>query len=192
MKKQFSILALLVSILFQSVAFSQDKYVVDGVVIPRNLDFEGKSLQLSGFGSRSKMFMEVYTSALYLTTLIQDPEEIMRSESNMAIRIQITSELVSSEKLTRNFEKGFERSTDKNIGQVKTRMEQLRKMLEEKIERGDVFNFFYSEKNQALMFYKNNVLKGSIPGIDFKRIFFGIWLSNDPVNEKLKNSLLGI
>ena len=41
-----------------------------------------------------------------------------------------------------------------------------------------------------------NVLKNSeyidtIPGIEFKKAFFGIWLSNDPIQKNLKQAMLG-
>jgi hypothetical protein len=38
---------------------------------------------------------------------------------------------------------------------------------------------------------KNEVLKGKIPGFDFKKALFGIWLSDKPVDETLKKHLLG-
>jgi hypothetical protein len=39
---------------------------------------------------------------------------------------------------------------------------------------------------------KNDVVKGKIPGFDFKQALFGIWLSDKPVDETLKKHLLGI
>ena len=42
------------------------------------------------------------------------------------------------------------------------------------------------------MCIKNDELKGTVPGIDFKIALFGIWLSNNPVDEQLKKDLLGI
>ena len=38
---------------------------------------------------------------------------------------------------------------------------------------------------------KNDVFKGKILGKDFKKAFFGIWLSDKPIDQKLKNDLLG-
>ena len=55
----------------------------------------------------------------------------------------------------------------------------------------DGFNLIYSPSDKSIWIYKNNILEGKIPGLEFKKAFFGIWLSDNPVDEDLKNSLLG-
>lgn len=173
------------------VANAQTEFDVDGVIVPRRIEFKGKTLELNGFGTRSKMFVEVYVQALFLSKLSQDPVEIIESESEMAIRIQITSAMVSSSKLTRNLHKGFEQSSGDIIETLRPRMEMLKEMLSDKIVENDVFNLIYNPIDTSIWIYKNDQLKGQIPGFDFKKAFFGIWLSNKPVDEKLKNDLLG-
>jgi hypothetical protein len=174
------------------VASAQTEFDVDGVIVPRKLEFKGNTLQLNGFGTRSKMFVEVYVQALFLSKLSQDPKEIIESDSQMAIRIQITSAMVSSSKLTRNLHKGFEQSSGDIIETLRPRMELLKEMLSDKIVENDVFNLIYNPNDSSIWIYKNDQLKGQIPGFDFKKAFFGIWLSDKPVDEKLKNELLGI
>lgn len=186
---------LFLSILLFSAQFAtvsaQTQFDVDGVIVPRTIPFEGKTLQLNGFGTRSKMFLEVYVQALYLSQLSQDAQDILERDSQMAIRIQITSSMVSSSKLTRNFNKGFELSSPGNIEELRPRMDMLKGFLSDKIVEGDVFNLIYNPIDTSVWVYKNDMLKGKIPGIDFKKALFGIWLSDHPVDEKLKNDLLG-
>ena len=38
---------------------------------------------------------------------------------------------------------------------------------------------------------KNNKLVELIPGLDFKKAFFGIFLSNNPIQKNLKKAMLG-
>ena len=45
--------------------------------------------------------------------------------------------------------------------------------------------------DQTMNIFKNETLKGKIPGFDFKKALFGIWLSDKPVDETLKKNLLG-
>lgn len=183
------------SILLFSVQFAtvhaQTQFDVDGVIVPRTIPFEGKTLQLNGFGTRSKMFLEVYVQALYLAQLSQDPVDIMNRDLEMGIRIQITSSMVSSSKLTRNLEKGFEQSSGDIIEELRPRMELLKGFLSDKIVKDDVFNLIYNPIDSSVWVYKNDELKGKIPGMDFKKALFGIWLSDHPVDDKLKNDLLG-
>mgnify|MGYP003448654610 FL=1 len=109
---------IILSVLFVAFQFTslsaQNTFVANGVVIPRTLEFKGKVMELSGFGVRSKMWIDVYVQALYQSFYSDKPFEVMQSNTEMAIRIQITSAMVSSGKLTRNFNSGFERSAGAN------------------------------------------------------------------------------
>ncbi len=95
MKKILLIITLVISALF-SEANAQKQIEFEGVTIPRTMAFENKTLQLNGAGSRSKMWVDVYIQALYLSQLSQNPKEIINDNLEMSIRIEITSALVSS------------------------------------------------------------------------------------------------
>lgn len=191
MKKILLLLTLLLSLQFSTVS-AQTQLDVNGVTVPRKIDFQNKSLQLNGAGGRSKMWLEVYVQALYLSQLSQDPQFIIDSDTEMAIRIEITSSMVSSNKLTKAMNTGFEKSAGSNLEELRPRIEDFKKMLSDAITEKDVFILAYSPLDQNLYVYKNEVLKGKVPGFDFKKALFGIWLSNKPVDETLKKNLLGI
>jgi hypothetical protein len=190
MKKILLLLTLLLSLSFFT-ASAQSQLEVNGVSVPRKIDIQGKTLQLNGAGGRSKMFLEVYVQALYLSQLSQDPTFIMDSDTEMAIRIEITSSMVSSNKLTKAMNTGFEKSAAKNLAELRPRIEQFKSFLSDAITEKDVFILAYNPLDQTMNVYKNEVLKGKIPGFDFKKALFGIWLSDKPVDETLKKYLLG-
>ena len=191
-KKIVLVLTLIISVLFSSEAIAQKQIVFEGVTIPRTMSFENKTLQLNGAGSRSKMWVEVYIQALYLSQLSQNPKEIINDNLEMSIRIEITSALVSSGKLTRALNAGFEKSAGADLDKYKPRMESLKGFLADEITKGDIFALTYSPSDSSIWIINNGTLKGKIPGFDFKKVFFGIWLGDKPVDEELKNSLLGI
>ncbi|HEU4790713.1 MAG TPA: chalcone isomerase family protein [Flavobacterium sp.] len=191
MKKIVLAITLIISAIF-SVANAQQQIVFEGVTIPRTMAFENKTLQLNGAGSRSKMWVEVYIQALYLSQLSQNPKEIINDNLEMSIRIEITSALVSSGKLTRALNAGFEKSAGTEFNTLKPKMELLKSYLAEEIKRGDVFELTYNPIDSSVWVTKNGTLKGKVPGFDFKKVFFGIWLGDNPVDEELKNSLLGV
>ncbi len=190
MKKILLLLTLLLSLQFSTVS-AQTQIEVNGVNVPRKIDFQGKSLQLNGAGGRSKMWLEVYVQALYLSQLSQDPQFIIDSDTEMAVRIEITSSIVSSNKLTKAMNTGFEKSAGANLEQLRPRIEQLKSFLSDVITEKDVFVIAYNPLDQNVYVSKNEVLKGKIPGFDFKKALFGIWLSDKPVDETLKKHLLG-
>jgi hypothetical protein len=191
MKKSLLLLTFLFSIQFSTVS-AQTQLDVNGVTVPRKIEFQGKSLQLNGAGGRSKMWLEVYVQALYLSQLSQDPQFIIDSDTEMAIRIEITSSMVSSSKLTKAMNAGFEKSTGSNLAELRPRIEEFKTFLSDMITEKDVFLLAYNPLDQTVNVYKNEVLKGKIPGFDFKKALFGIWLSDKPVDETLKKHLLGI
>jgi hypothetical protein len=61
----------------------------------------------------------------------------------------------------------------------------------EDTNNGDNFNLIYTPLDKSIWVYKNNILEGKIPGLEFKKAFFGIWLGQNPVDDDLKKSLLG-
>ncbi|MEG1025546.1 chalcone isomerase family protein [Flavobacterium plurextorum] len=191
MKKILLLLTLLLSLQFSTVS-AQTQLEVNGVTVPRKIEFQSKSLQLNGAGGRSKMWLEVYVQALYLSQLSQDPQFIIDSDTEMAIRIEITSSMVSSNKLTKAMNTGFEKSAGSNLEQLRPRIEQFKTYLSDAITEKDVFILFYNPLDQTVNVYKNEVLKGKVQGFDFKKALFGIWLSDKPVDETLKKHLLGI
>ncbi len=190
MKKILLLLTVLLSLQFSTVS-AQTQIEVNGVSVPRKIDFQGKPLQLNGAGGRSKMWLEVYVQALYLSQLTQDPQFIIDSDTEMAVRIEITSSMVSSNKLTKAMNTGFEKSAGANLEQLRPRIEQLKSFLSDAITEKDVFILAYNPLDQNVYVSKNEVLKGKIPGFDFKKALFGIWLSDKPVDETLKKHLLG-
>ncbi|MFH6972865.1 chalcone isomerase family protein [Flavobacterium petrolei] len=172
---------------------AQKQIEVEGVVLPRTIDFKQRQLMLNGVGIRSKMWVDVYVQALYLSELSQDAERIIESNSEMAIRLQITSSMVTSDKLSKSLNKGLVKSIgDGNLANFKSQIAMLESLLnKEKTVKDDAFNLIYNSADESLWVFKNDRYEGKIPGFEFKKLFFGIWLSNKPVDEKLKNDLLG-
>ena len=73
---------------------------------------------------------------------------------------------------------GFEKSAGKDLETLKPRIELFKSFLSEEIKEKDVFKLIYNPTDVSLWVYKNDLLKGKIPGFDFKKALFGIWLSD--------------
>jgi len=193
MKKLLALLTLIVTLQFTN-ATAQSSFTVNGVEIPRTLEFKGKIMSLNGFGQRSKLFMDLYVQALYVTQLSQDAKQILDSQTEMAITLRITSGLVSSNKLSKALEKGMEKSVGE-AGMLKyaKELKELEYLLStEDTKIGDLFELTFNPLDESLWITKNKDYKGKIKGLEFKKAFFGIWLSDNPVNKGLKEDLLGL
>lgn len=172
---------------------AQKTLEIGGVTIPRILDFKGKKLTLNGVGQRSKMFTELYVQALYLSQLTQDANLILESDIEMAIRIQITSSLVTSKKLSKALSKGMEKSVgEEGMQKLIKEVKQLETLIGREVTKaGDSFNLIYNPLDRSLWIYKNDKYEGKIESFEFKKAFFGIWISENPVDKNLKEELLG-
>lgn len=191
MKKLLSLLTLIVALHFTN-ATAQKKFIVNGVEIPRTIEFKGKTLSLNGVGQRSKFFTDLYVQALYLTRFSQDAKQILDSETEMAISLHITSGLISSKKLSKALAKGMEKSVgEEGILKFSKELKELEYLLStEETKAGDIFELTFNPLDESLWITKNTHYKGKIKGLEFKKAFYGIWLSDNPVDKGLKEDLL--
>ena len=160
------------------------------VEIPNSMEYQGAKLILNGHGSRVKMFMKVYENSLYLEAASSNAEEIMNKDSAMAIRIDVLSSLVTVEAMKKALSDGLEKSTGNNTGPITKEINQLTSTFNSDVSTGDFYEFIYLP-NTGTNVVKNSEYIDTIPGIDFKKAFFGIWISNNPIQKNLKKAMLG-
>lgn len=161
------------------------------VQIPELLEKDGVSLELNGAGIRSKFFMDIYVSALYLEHKSQDFQLILREDKPMAIRLHIVSGLIDKDKLKDAIEEGFDNATGGNTGPIQSQIDQFMALMETEVNKGDYFDFFY-QPNEGIKIYKNQSYMNTVQGLNFKRAFFGIWLGDEPADDDLKEEMLGL
>jgi hypothetical protein len=113
----------------------------------------------------------------------------------MAIRLHIISKLVTPKKMEKSTRNGFVVSLEalgKNISKsVDVEIDKLIAVFKDGITKDDKFDLVYIP-NKGIHAYKNGKLKDIITGLDFKRALFGIWISDKPVQDDLKNAMMGL
>ena len=157
---------------------------------PEIIEFEGSSLVLNGQGTRVVFFMKVYEGSLYLETKSSNADEIVKSNSPMAIRLDVISEMVTAEAMKMALSDGLDKSTNSNTGPISNEIDQLAASFNSDVSSGDFYEFIYI-KDIGTHVLKNNELVTLISGLDFKKAFFGIFLSNNPIQKNLKKAMLG-
>ena len=150
---------------------------VSGVKVDEKLSLEGKDLTLNGSGIREKYFMDMYVGSLYLTKKSANSQDIIDSKEAAAIKLNIVSGMISSDKMIKAINEGFENATNKNSASLKTKIDKFKSFFKEKISKGDVFIIMF-DGNETIV-YKNGAKKGSVEGHDFKKALFGIWLGKN-------------
>lgn len=164
---------------------------VGSVTLPNSVNFGGEELALNGAGIRKKaMVLKLYSGGLYLSTPSSDAKSIINADQNMAIKLHITSSFVSSEAMQEAVNEGFEASMNGNTSALDSKIKTFINFFSEEIVENNIFDITH-QKGKGVVVYKNGKELGVITGLDFKKALFGIWLGNDPADNKLKKGMLG-
>ncbi|MFD2519027.1 chalcone isomerase family protein [Salinimicrobium flavum] len=185
MKKHF---LLLMAMVVASTATAQMK--VGGAELPASETFHGKTLTLNGAGVREKLWIDLYAAGLYLSEKSSDANVVLNSEKPMSIKLHIVSKLISSDKMVDAVTEGFENSTNGNTAPIQDEINTMLGFFREDIKKNDIFDLVYLPSQGGVVAYKNGEQKGVVAGKEFKKALFGIWLSNRPADDGLKNDLL--
>ena len=161
-----------------------------GAVAPDQIEYQGNTITKNGQGTRIIFFMKVYEGSLYLETQSSNAEEIVNMDAPMAIRIDVTSTMVTADAMKQALNEGIKKSTGNNTDPISKEIIQLSSSFDSAVSSGDNYEFIYLP-NLGTRVLKNSELEQLIKGMDFKKAFFGIFLSDNPIQKNLKKAMLG-
>jgi len=161
-----------------------------GAVAPDQINYQGSTITKNGQGTRIIFFMKVYEGSLYLETKNSNAQEIISMDAPMAIRLDVTSEMVTAEAMKKALSEGLKKSTGNNTDLINKEIIQLSSSFNSAVSSGDHYEFIYLP-DLGTHVLKNSELVELIKGIEFKKAFFGIFLSDDPIQKNLKKAMLG-
>lgn len=164
---------------------------VNGVSIAGSMKVGDKTLTLNGAGIRKKMMMSIYVGSLYVTAKSQNGSALAKANDPMVMRINITSGMVTSDRMYEATLDGFKKSTGGQMAPLQDKINQFLGLFKkEEIKNGDYFDIAYLPSS-GVNVSKNGKLLETIAGADFKAALFGIWIGANPVDDGLKAGLLG-
>ena len=134
--------------------------------------------------------MKVYEGSLYLETSSSNALDIINLDAPMAVRIDVTSQMVTADAMKKALSEGLEKSTGNNTDSIIKEINQLSSSFDTAVSTGDYYEFIYLPE-MGTHVLKNSELVELIKGIDFKKAFFGIFLSDNPIQKNLKKAMLG-
>jgi Leu/Phe-tRNA-protein transferase len=187
MKKMLLVLTLLI-IFPVSFALGIE---IGGVQLPDSLTVNNTKLQLNGAGLRTKVVIKVYAGGLYLLQKETDPTKIITADEPMVIRMHFIHSKVSKESLINAWNEGFANATNGNIAAIEKEIKEFNGYFQEDAKKGDIYDVIYLP-GQGVSVEIKGKQKGPIPGLEFKKAVFGIWLGEKPADAKLKKGILGM
>ncbi len=152
------------------------------------------TLYLNGVGFLRKYYIDIYANTLYLKKPSKDWQAIIDADEPMAMRLHILYGRIPLGELVEGLRDGFRYSTGRDPEKLKPVLERSEKLLswfDRPTREYDTATFLYIP-GEGVHVSMNNTYKGVIPGLDFKKALFGIWLCAKPANRPLKAGLLGL
>lgn len=188
MPHKLILLSALLLVFGLSVSYADDS---GKLIIPITTSCAKQDLQLNGFGTRKKLFIKLYVSSLYVQEKNSDANKLLDMGQALCMRLHITSSKITSEKMINATREGFDQSTSGNTDPIKNEIEKFLAWLKQPIKKGDVFEFAFIPHNETHA-SKNGITLGTIENKEFSAALFGIWLGDNPVQQDLKDKLLGL
>lgn len=177
-------------IAFMSTGLISAQTEVAGVNLPNSETYQGHTLTLNGAGVREKLWIDLYAGGLYLAKKTSDAAEVVSSNEPMSIKLHIVSKLITSDKMVDAVNEGFESSTGGDTKALASEIKKFKSFFMAEIKKNDVFDIVYIP-GTGVTAYKNDKELGTIEGMAFKKALFGIWFSNRPADDDLKEAMLG-
>ena len=162
-----------------------------GIELKDSIKLGDTHLLLNGAGQRSKLFIDLYIAALYLSHKSQEAQKIIDANEPMLIQIHVISNLITSENLTRGTMEGFTKSTGNKTEGIQNQIDDFLDAFKEPIKTGDIFEIVYLPKKGVIVIKNRHIVKKLDVDLEFKRALFGIWLSDNPAQKTLKDKMLG-
>lgn len=163
--------------------------MISGINVPDSIVVNQQPLILNGAGVRSKFFMDLYIGSLYLVSAQSEQEKVIE-QPVAAIRLRITSGMITSDKMTDAIKDGFNDATDGNSASIQTEIDQFMTLFNDDIKDDDQFTFVLTKGNGVASF-KNDQPRGEIPNELFRQALIKIWLGDKPAQKSLKQDMLG-
>jgi hypothetical protein len=161
-----------------------------GVTLPDQIAVSGRALVLNGMGLREAtvLMVDVYVAGLYVETKTSDPQAILKPDQPKRLVMRFLH-TVSKEKLADAWTEGFDKNAGERRAELAPGLAALNRAMAD-VKKGDVVTLTYLPDAGVAVDVKGTE-SPAIPGEDFQRVLFSIWLGASPPNVSLREGLLG-
>ncbi len=178
---------------------------IGGVELAETMKLGNEELVLNGYGLRKKFMFKVYAAGLYLLAKQTDNKAVQVANDPQVLVMKYRRG-IPIQKIRGVFYESFAASaaeperdvydeTGKYGNVTKETIKFMGWLCQKDTEKNDEWVFKYTPgKGTDVYINRGGVedLKGTIPGLAFKKILFGIWLMDDaPVGSSLTEQLMG-
>lgn len=153
----------------------EDRVMIGGIEVP-----------LRGTGMLEFLKFDMYSAALYIPENIQGIDAVLDAPLK---RLELSyHRSIKVEWMNKAAAKIMEKNPDVDFEAIRERVEQISAAYK-RVEKGDRYALQYEALSGTTLLL-NEEPQITIPGADFARAYFGIWLSEYPANTHLRDALI--
>ena len=176
-----------------ALSFSALAVTVSDVKLDDQASVGGKNLVLNGAGLRTKFGLaSVYVAALYLPQKSASAEQVIQAQEPRRILLTMKRD-VDSDTMVQAFHEGVANNLGPSeLKALKPKLDQLDQSFAsvKQLKEGDKIAIDFASDGSTRVTY-NGQAKDAIPGQDLSVALLKIWLGKKPVQDDLKDELLG-
>jgi hypothetical protein len=153
----------------------------------------GQLLQLNGVGLRTRFFFKIYTIGLYLPKKTSSADVALAEPGAKRIRF-VMMRTVPAEDMVEAFEKALHaNNSEADLKVLDGRLDQFKQLLMSfgKARQGSEYLLDYVPGVGTHLTVDGVIKDAPIPGADLFQALMRAWLGPSPVQENLKEALLG-
>lgn len=162
-----------------------------GIELPEHLTLEKQKLYLNGAGVRNKFFLDIYALALYTSKSITTSGEAVSGKIPRALRIVITSPIVTNQLVTQSIYEGMKKSAGEVFHLIEAHINEIIRVFNDHpIRTGDYYDILYIPGKGMSVYRKDSYASGPQLSNELRDTVFGNWLGEHPRDLRLKRNLL--
>lgn len=158
-----------------------------GVTLPDTITSGGQTLVLNGVGLREKYFIDVYVGGLYLPSKSSSPDQIINLDAPKRVVMHFIYSKVTKDQMMETLQEGVAKYPQ--FASLKPQMDQFAGLMTD-VAKGDQVIYDYQPGKGTSVIIRGKEM-GTVPGVDFMKLVFSIYVGSSPANEKLKQGMLG-
>lgn len=184
--------SVLAALLALSALGARAQITLEGQTFEDRAAVGGQDLVLNGAGLRAVAWLKGYAAALYLLARTDTAEQAVAAPGPKRLQIRMLLD-VPADDFIKSIDKGIERNSADQAATLASRRDEFDRRVRAlgSVKKGDIVNLDFLP-GQGLLFSVNGHAQGApIDGEPFYAAVLRIFLGAQPVDSRLKSSLLG-
>lgn len=161
---------------------------VGGITVPEQVNIGSHTLNLNGYGYRTKWFFKIYLGSLYAVHPISSLADADRDPGDKLIRMTFIYHRVGAEKIVDAFNEDFQNNTPGLAGTSAAK--RFLSFFTTDFIKGDVVDLAL-EGSGTVTVTKNGRILGSVTSVSLEKGILAVYLGKEPADEDMKEGMLG-